>query len=252
VRAKLVEVEVYTGPKASKPKALSVWKRYDLRKRLVSELNQTFYVKAAKTGKKIAMESLKEDRVAVIREQCLDILMRDQVARMFYDIAAEAIDEGKAAKVSAEQISGIYFANPAGMQYSSYCHLRNIWKDRKRQLKLDIQLLQNAQLQQTAGAGAGAGGEEDLSSEEKTARAKHKLEDDARRLVEEKRQRGLCSEMYIEEVRHIDYYMLYVYMFICVCVYVSICLYIFTTGLELSIYPSIHLFIKLIFTLLTT
>lgn len=120
---------------------------------------------------------------------------------MFYELSAEAIEEGRAAKISAEQISGIFFAQPVGMQYSSYCHLRNVWKDRKRELRLEIQLLQNKQSK-----GKMVDLEEDLSAEEKNARAKAKLEEEARRRKEEKRQKTLCDEMHAEEMRSREFY----------------------------------------------
>lgn len=144
---------------------------------------------------------MKEERISVLREQCLDIIFREEMTAMFYELASEAIDEGKAAKVSAEQISGIFFSTPAGMQYSSYCHLRNVWKDRKRDLKLQIQLLQNSQSQYRV-----VDADEDLSAEEKTARAKRKLEEDAYQRAEEKRQQVLCSAMFVEEVRCREFY----------------------------------------------
>lgn len=41
------EIEVYTGAKTGRPKAISIWKRFDMRKQLHSEMNQAFYVKVS-------------------------------------------------------------------------------------------------------------------------------------------------------------------------------------------------------------
>ena len=159
------------------------------------------FLKAAKTGKKIATEGLKEERIAVIREQCIDMILKEELASLFYAVAFESIDEGKAAKISAEQISGIYFSNPVGMQYSSYCHLRNVWKERKRELKLNIQLLQNASSRSQV-----ITEDEDLTPEEKNIRAKQKLEDEYRQKIEDARQKRLCEEMHCEEVLCREFY----------------------------------------------
>jgi hypothetical protein len=143
---------------------------------------------------------LKQERISVIQEQCLDLIIGEVIRAMYYDIAAESIDEGRAAKISAEQISGIVFAQPVGMQYNAYCNLRDAWKRRKQELKFSIQLLQStSQKKQQLQSAEADGGGDSGDGKTKEGQAAKLLEQKKLERQEAARQERLCGEMAAEE-----------------------------------------------------
>ncbi len=151
----------------------------------------------------ITKEILKHERSAAIQEQCIDLIFGEAIRPMFYELAAEAIEEGRAAKIAAEQTSGIVFSNPIGMQYTAYCHLRDVWKSRKESLILNIKLLESTSQKNSLEAKAASVADE---KNKKDGEAQAQLETEKRKRQEAFRQETLCREMAHEEFICREYY----------------------------------------------
>jgi hypothetical protein len=134
------KIATYKGPASNKPRALSSWKRWKFKKSLVGELTKQFILKeAAKNRNQVTGEILR-DRQRHLGERCLEDLIFQAVNEVIFEIATESLKEGHVAKLSAEVLSGIFFPTPVWMQYTTYCLLRDMWKQRKVELKNQIQI----------------------------------------------------------------------------------------------------------------
>ena len=107
----------------------------------------------------------------------------------------EAFKEGNIAKINAEVVSGIFFPSPLWMQYTTYCLLRDMWKDRKQLLKNNIQI------------GLGTKQNFESSQEEESDENMLKIAE-AKKIREREiaRQAVLLEEMAIEEKKCRDFY----------------------------------------------
>lgn len=98
------------------------------------------FPQAASRDRRQAHEDIKSERRVYLGAKCVEDVIEAAVVEMMYEIARESMSEGNIAKVSAEMISGIYYPTPVWMQYTTYCLLRDIWKNRKKELKNNIQI----------------------------------------------------------------------------------------------------------------
>lgn len=114
------------------------------------------------------------------------------------DVAKESYEEGRIAKSAAEKISGLIFPDPVWMQHSSYRVIRDLWKDRKSYLKLNIDM----KLGLVTSLENEAKKKENLDQAEAT----RLLEEKRLRRLEIKRQKRLCAEMDAEYLLCKEFY----------------------------------------------
>lgn len=134
------KIKEYKGPESTKPKNLSPWKRWKLKRSLATELTKQFILKEAAKDRNRVTEEIIKDRKIYLGEKCVEDLMFQAINEIIHEVATESFKEGHIAKLSAEVISGIFFPTPVWMQYSTYCLLRDMWKKRKVELKNNIQI----------------------------------------------------------------------------------------------------------------
>jgi hypothetical protein len=139
------KIKAYKGPASNKPRALSSWKKWKLKKSLVSELTKQFILKEAAKNRDQVTEEIMKDRQRHLGGQCVEDLLFQALNEVIFEIATESLKEGHVAKLSAEVISGIFFPTPVWMQYTTYCLLRDMWKQRKVELKNQIQIGESSQ-----------------------------------------------------------------------------------------------------------
>ena len=118
----------------------------------------------------------------------VEAVLRETLA----ELAEEAVKEGRIAKREAEFVSGIYFPNPAWMQFGPYCLLRDMWKARKAELNRCIErgLPAKKKFEVELAQMMGETEEQDLMQALQLKRLK---------AIERKRQKKLCAEMAAEE-----------------------------------------------------
>jgi hypothetical protein len=133
-------IREYKGPASNRPRALSAWKRWKLKKTVVVDLTKQFILREAAKAKGRVAEEILADRRVFLGEKCVEDLIFEALNEVIVEIATESIKEGHVAKLSAEVISGIFFPTPVWMQYTTYCLLRDMWKQRKYELKNNIQI----------------------------------------------------------------------------------------------------------------
>lgn len=124
----------------NKPKKPSIWRQWKIKKQIDIDIKKQFILKAASRDRRQAHEDIKAERRVFLGQKCVEEVIDAAVLEMVYEVAKESIAEGNIAKVSAEMISGIYYPTPVWMQYTTYCLLRDIWKNRKKELKNKIQI----------------------------------------------------------------------------------------------------------------
>lgn len=134
------KIQNYKGPNSSRPKKLSAWKRWKLKKSLLIDLTKQFILKETAKNRQEITKKIYEERKLFLGERCVESLIDEAVNEIIFEVAGESFKEGHVAKLSAEVISGIFFPTPIWMQYTTYCLLRDMWKQRKAELKNLIQI----------------------------------------------------------------------------------------------------------------
>ena len=182
-------IKLYKGPKKQRPKSLSAYQKWKLKKQVDIDLRKRFILKGAAKDRRITKDNIRAERTLYLADRCSESLIEKALLEFCSEIAVEAFKEGNIAKINAEVVSGIFFPTPIWMQYSTYCLLRDMWKDRKQLLKNNIQI----------GLGTKQSFENNQDADEndenmlKIAEAKKLLE------IEIERQSVLLEEMATEE-----------------------------------------------------
>jgi hypothetical protein len=94
----------------------------------------------AARDQRITMGNIKAERTLYLADRNSESLIEAALLQFCFEVATEAFKEGNIAKINAEVVSGIFFPTPIWMQYTTYCLLRDMWKDRKQLLKNNIQI----------------------------------------------------------------------------------------------------------------
>ena len=97
-------------------------------------------LQGAAKDRRITRGNIRAERTLYLADRNSESLIEAALEDFCKEIASEALKEGNLAKINAEVISGIFFPTPVWMQYSTYCLLRDMWKDRKQWLKNNIQI----------------------------------------------------------------------------------------------------------------
>lgn len=184
------DIRNYKGIKAGTPKKYSAWGKWQLKKQLDGDLKKAFIMKAMNRDHMQAKEDIVQQRITYLGDRAVDDIVEEAMLEVVYSIASESIKEGMQAKANAEHLSGLYFSHPNYMQYGTYCLLRDMWKNRKKELKSNIDM------------GMGLKKKFDTSIREvdpDDMNAVRAAEIRAQQLAEKKRQADLCQEMMKEE-----------------------------------------------------
>eukprot|EP01041_Mallomonas_annulata_P000136 gene136-219_t len=180
----------YIGRRKEQPLPLTMWGLRNLRKEVNLELKNKFLEDLAmktefKTKEILHKES---DNRAVLL--LLELIKENVLSEVMEEIVKAALYEGRIAKRNAEFSSGIYFPDPMWMQYGSYCLLRDMWKQRKLNLKRQIELTLSTREKFEDQLHAIDKTDKDIVKEMKLKKLKH---------IEKKRQRKMNLEMAAEE-----------------------------------------------------
>jgi hypothetical protein len=140
VNDKKRELKRYKGPAAGKPKIPTKYEIYKMRKEIGRELDSVFIIGFAKAAEIEEKESMITKRSDWILNYSFELLINHTVAEMILEIAQDSYSEGLIAKASAEKKSGIIFNKPNWIQFSIYATLADIWKRRKEELRIKIEL----------------------------------------------------------------------------------------------------------------
>ena len=184
----------YEGPPSGRPKLLSVYDVFKRRKMISQELTERYLTQACQDAEKKVQSELYNARADFLQTHSFESLIYDTVTVMIREIAEEGVSEGRIAKISAEKHSALYIPQPAWMQYATYFNLTSIWKERKVNLKMEIEANKGL-----ANKGEITAKKQDVEEEEAEVKEKKRLRRIARR--EEKRQARLCAQMDEEEKR---------------------------------------------------
>ena len=103
-----------------------------------------FYIyQGAAKDQRITKGNIFAERTLYLADRSSENLIEKALVEFCYEISMEAFKEGNIAKINAEVVSGIFFPTPIWMQYTTYCLLRDMWKERKQLLKNNIQIGMN-------------------------------------------------------------------------------------------------------------
>jgi len=130
----------YHGPQAGKPKKPTFFWIYETRKEIVRELQTKFLISSAGKAERDAHANFEAVRSNWLQTLSFSLLIEDTVLDMIKETAKETYHEGKMAKKSAERLSGLIFPNPKTMQYDAYKSLVEVWKHRKSDLRVRIEI----------------------------------------------------------------------------------------------------------------
>jgi hypothetical protein len=181
----------YKGPKSGRPKKLTAYDIKKLKRDALLELQESFLREGTGIAQKEVKTRLKNERTLVVLGQILDTLISDVFDVQIKNMAKEALFDGMKAKFVAERLSGLLIPQPSWMQYSSYCVIRDLWKDRKKVLKTKLELGMGQFKRQIR-----VQDEEDLNADATEVKLKKE-----RILLELERQARLCAEMEAEEAQ---------------------------------------------------
>lgn len=190
------KIKVYKGPKKQRPKALSAYMKWKLKKQVDVELRKKFILKGAAKDQRITKGNIRAERTLYLADRCSESLIEKALMEFCREIATEAFKEGNIAKINAEVVSGIFFPTPLWMQYTTYCLLRDIWKARKQELKSNIQI----------GLGTKQNFEQSTQEDESEENLLKIAEAKRIREMEAARQAVLLEEMASEERRSREFY----------------------------------------------
>ena len=111
-----------------------------MRKEINQEMKEKFLTKGADTAHIKAVAWLENERKTWVLKRLLETMINATIVDEIKTICTVALQDGKSAKLIAERQSGLLVPNPAWMQYSSYCLIRDLWKERKKFLKRELEM----------------------------------------------------------------------------------------------------------------
>lgn len=134
------EFERYKGPIAGKPKIPTKYEIFKMRKEIGRELDSVFIIGFAKAAEIEEKENMVKKRSDWILNYSFELMIQHTVSEMILEIAQDSYSEGLIAKAGAEKKSGIIFNKPNWIQHSIYATLSDIWKRRKEELRIKIEM----------------------------------------------------------------------------------------------------------------
>ena len=189
--------DAYKGPSAGKPKKPTFFWIWSQRKLIVEELQHKFLISSAEKAERDAHINFESVRADWLQTYSFELLIADTITEMIQETAKETYQEGKMAKKNAERLSGLYFPNPKTMQYDAYKALVEVWKHRKSDLRVRIEinrgLASKIKKEQT----------KEVLSEEEMMQLKQKLRKERQ---ERLRQKAICVIMEADEKARREFY----------------------------------------------
>ena len=132
---------------------------------------------------------LRNERQMEIMKSVINDIILSNIDSWVKEVAVASIRDGMLAKRSAERVAGLIIPKPSFMQHSSYCLLRDLWKERKMFLKQELEMKIGAFKSKTR--------IETESNDELSATEQKAIKEAKAR--EEERQDKLCRELDEEE-----------------------------------------------------
>jgi hypothetical protein len=192
------EIMAYVGPKSGRPGKLTKKEILDIRRGIDRELKTTFLNKGARDAHKKTSARLQREREDWMVKRLITNFIRTITDDMMKSLAKDSIAEGIEAKHTAERTSGLIVPIPSFMQYSSYCLIRDLWKERKKFLKKTLEMKIGDFKKKVRGDDDDGGGEETDPTILKALKEA--------KLMEIERQDALCREMDALEVEARKFY----------------------------------------------
>eukprot|EP01038_Epipyxis_sp_PR26KG_P004244 gene4244-6023_t len=206
--------KVYKGPPSGKPKVVSTWEMYTIKKTMANELKQKFILEAANLAESKTQNLLLEARSNWIQSFSFENLISVFIKEMILEIAVEAQEEGKTAKLFAEKKSGIFLPKPAWMQYHTYQSLSSITRVHKDELLNMLEINKGAVANAIANFNQSDDESEGKNKNFLITKNKNLSSEDIKKMkmekklikLEKQRQLKLCDEMLQEEIKCREFY----------------------------------------------